>query len=97
MSSSSVSATVGDRLGGADLLLELARLDEDALGAGLGSAPGLGVLGEALPGEQQLGARVLQVEGHLALLEQHVHRHDDAAGAQHAVVDRRGSRGRWGA
>ena len=79
---------VGDgrvRRGRAHLLLEVARLDEQALGARLLGA-GLGVVGEPVPGEDQLGPRVRQVVGDLALLEQHVHRHDDAAGPQHAVV-----------
>ena len=44
-----------------DQLLELARLDEDALGAGLLGALLRG-LGEVVPGEQQLGAGVLEVE-----------------------------------
>jgi hypothetical protein len=79
---------LGHRLGGADQLLELAGLHQDALGARLLGA-GLRVIGEPLPGKEQLRARVLEVEGHLALSEQHVHRHDDAAGAQDAVVDDR--------
>ena len=86
----------GIRRGRAHLLLELAGLDQQALGARLLGA-GLGVVGEPVPGEQQLGPGVRQVEGDLALLEQHVHRHDDAAGPQHAVVARPGSTGRWGA
>ena len=69
-------------------LLELAGLDHDAVGAGLVRAR-LRVVGEAVPREQQLGAGVAEVEGDLAALEQHVHRHDDAAGAQHAVVEDR--------
>jgi hypothetical protein len=60
-------------------------LDLDQLRPGLGgSLPGL--LGEAVPGEQQLRAGVLEVEGDLAPLQEHVHRHHDAAGAEDAVV-----------
>src|SRR6185437_5038616 len=44
---------------------------------------------ERVPGEDQPGAAVAEVERDLAPLEQHVHRHDDAAGAQHRVVDDR--------
>ena len=50
------------------------------------AAPSRASVGEAVPGEQQLRAGVLEVEGDLAPLQQHVHRHDDAAGAEHAVV-----------
>ena len=75
-------------LGGAEQLLELARLDRDQLGAGLLGA-GLGGLREVVPGEQDLRARVLEVERDLAALEQDVHRDDDAARAQDPVVDDR--------
>ena len=85
MSSSAVSARPGVGSSPASSRGEGRRLDLDQLGAGVGGAVArLGA--EAVPGEQQLGARVLQVEGDLAPLEQHVHRHDDAAGPQHAVV-----------
>ncbi len=60
-------------------------LDQQALGAGLGRA-GLGGVRELVPGEDQLGLRVAEVERDLALLEQYVHRHNDSAGAEHAVV-----------
>jgi hypothetical protein len=73
---------------GADQLLELARLDEDELGAGVGGAL-LGGLGEAVPGKQDLGLGVGEIEADLALFQQHVHRHDDGAETQDAVVDRR--------
>jgi len=76
---------VGDRRCAPDLLLELAGLDERALGAGVLRA-GLRVLSEPIPREQLLCARVAQVESDLAMLEQHVHRDDDATGSQHAVV-----------
>ena len=69
-------------------LLELAGLDQDRLGAGLLGALRRG-LAEAVPREDDLRARVLEVERDLAALEQHVHRHDDAARAQDAVVDDR--------
>ena len=85
MSSGSRSTTSRRGSTPAEQLLELARLDHDALGAGLLRA-GLRVVGEALPGEHQLGPGVAEVEGDLAALEQHVHRHHDAAGSQHAVV-----------
>ena len=85
MSSSAVSARPGGRLVLGQRRREARRLDLDQLDAGVGGALArLG--GEAVPGEQQLRAGVLQVEGDLAPLQQHVHRHDDAAGAQHAVV-----------
>ena len=83
-----VAVAIGDlalRLGVAEQLLELARLDRDDLGAGLLGAL-LGGLGEVVPGEHQLGPRILEVELDLAPLEQHVHRHDGAARAQDAVV-----------
>jgi hypothetical protein len=51
------------------------------------SAPVPGGLGEVVPGEEDLGARVLEVERDLAALEQDVHRDDDAARAQDPVVD----------
>ena len=76
---------LGDRLRRADEVPEARHLDEDALGARrLG--PGLRVAGKSLPREQDLRARVLEIERDLAALEQHVHRNHDAAGAQHAVV-----------
>ena len=52
----------------------------DLVGAGVRG------LGEFVPGEDHLGAGVAQVERHLALLEQDVHRNDDRPGAQRAVV-----------
>ena len=64
---------------------EGSRLDLDQLCPGVGGSHSR-LLGEAVPGEQELRARVLQVEGDLSPLQEHVHRHDDATGAQHAVV-----------
>jgi len=42
-----------------------------------------------VPGEHELGAGIGEIERDLAALEQHVHRHDHTARAQHAVVRRR--------
>ena len=96
MSSSAVSARPAAGSCSASSRREALRLDLDQLGAGVGG-PAAGLLGEAVPGEQQLRAGVLQVEGDLAPLQQHVHRHDHAAGAQHAVVGDRELEARWGA
>ena len=63
--------------------VERARLDDDHLGV---VRPGPGRLRERVPGEQDAGARVGHVVRDLALLEQHVHRHDRGACAQRAVV-----------
>ena len=60
-----------------------------------GARPGL--LGEAVPGEQQLRPGVLQVEGDLAPLQQHVHRHDDRRRRAARRSRRPGTRGRWAA
>jgi hypothetical protein len=60
------------------VLLELAGLDQHEVGAGALGA-GLGGLLEVAPGEEDLGARVFDVEADLAALEEHVHRHHDAA------------------
>ncbi len=79
---------LAERLGLGQQLLERAGLDGDQLGAGLLGAGGGGLL-EVAPAEHDLGARVLQVERDLAALEQHVHRDDDAARTQHAVVGER--------
>ena len=49
-------------------------------------APGRRLVGELVPGEHDARVRVAQVEGDLAPLEQHVHRDDDPARAQDAVV-----------
>ena len=87
-----VAVDLGDvlvGLVGEDQALDLARLDLDDLDVAGLLRPGLGGLHEAVPGEQQLGLRIGQVVGDLAALEQHVHRHDDGARAQHAVVDGR--------
>jgi hypothetical protein len=65
-----------DRLGLAQRLLERPALDEHALGAGLGSARLRG-RGEPVPGHQDAGAGVAEVEGDLALLQKRVHRDDD--------------------
>ncbi len=46
-----------------------------------------GLLGHPVPGEDQPGARVAEVVADLPRLEQWVHRHDDPAGTEHAVVD----------
>ena len=75
-----------DRVGAAERLLELAGRGEDALRARLLRAA-LGGLGEAVPGDDQLGARVGEVVRDLARLEQRVHRHDDRAEPQRAEVD----------
>src|SRR3954464_12781826 len=86
-----VVGAVGDLvhgLGLAEQPLELAGLDDDGLCARLARALLRGG-GEVAPGEQRLGPGVLDVELDLAALEQHVHRHDGAARAQHAVVDDR--------
>ena len=85
MSSGSRSSTSRRDCSGAEQLLERAGRDDHALGARVLRA-GLRILRETLPGEQQLRTRVAQVERDLASLEQHVHRHDDAARAQHPVV-----------
>ena len=45
-----------------------------------------GLLGEPVPREQQPGPGVAQVVGDLPPLEQRVHRDDDAARPEHAVV-----------
>ena len=77
---------VGLARGAREQGLELARLDDDHLGSGyLGAF--LGRLREAVPREHQPRARIREVEADLSPLQQHVHRHDHAAGAQHAVVD----------
>src|SRR3954454_14535718 len=86
-----VVGAVGDLvhgLGLAEQPLELPGLDDDGLCARLARALLRGG-GEVPPGEQRLGRGVLDVELDLAALEQHVHRHDGAARAQHAVVDGR--------
>lgn len=69
----------------AQQLLELSRGDRYELGPGLLGAP-LGRLGEVVPGEQQLALGIAEVEGHLAPLEQDVHRDNHPARAEHAVV-----------
>ena len=84
------SSARGDRLActgsqRASQRLERTRLDEHALGVRLLGAGVRGV-GGLVPREQDPGARVAEVERHLALLEQRVHRHDHRAGAQRAVV-----------
>ena len=76
---------LGVRFKLAEHLGKRCRLDLDHLYACvLGATARL--LGEAVPGEQQLRAGVLEVEGDLAPLQQHVHRHHDATGAEDAVV-----------
>jgi hypothetical protein len=67
-------------------LLELVGLDHDRLGGGPVSALH-GFLGKSVPHEQVSSLGVREIEVHLALLQQHVHRYDDAAGAQDAVVE----------
>ena len=64
---------------------ELAGFHEHALGVRLLGAGVRGV-GKLMPGEEDLRPGVAEVEGHLALLEQAGHRHDDRAGAKHTVV-----------
>ena len=96
MSSSARATTAGTGSQRVEQRLELARLDEHDLGVGVLGA-GVGGVGELVPGEEHLGAGVAQVERDLALLEQDVHRHDDRAGAQRAVVGRPRTAGRWAA
>ena len=86
MSSAARSAHVSDRVGRREQASERLGLDDDALGPDLGRALLSGGSANCVPGEDQLGLGVAEVERDLALLEQHVHRHDDAAGAEHAVV-----------
>ena len=68
-------------------LLELARLDQDHLGAGLLGARSSPPRRSRASAKSTLAPGVAQVERDLAPLQQHVHRHDDAARAQDAVVD----------
>ena len=75
----------GPGFGCAHGVLELPGRDDQTLGAGVIGA-GLGVLGKAVPGEQQLRAGILEIERDLAALEKDVHRDDDRAGAQHSVI-----------
>ena len=83
MSSPSFGATAS--AGPAGRPVQCSRLDDDALGGRLfRTRPRR--LGALVPGEEEAGRRIGQVERDLALLEQHVHRHDDAARAQDAVV-----------
>ena len=63
-----------DRIGASQELVEPARLDEDAFGA-RHSASVTGGLLEADPAEHHLRAGVGQEVGHLAALEERVHRH----------------------
>ena len=93
MSSGVAVDDLATRLDARQQLLELARLDHDAFGAGLVRA-GLRVVGKSLPREHQLCPGIAKVEGDLAALEQHVHRHHDASGSQHAVVADARSTGR---
>ena len=88
MSSTLRSTNLAGRVLLREQLLELARLDEDELGARL-VGPGLRRVGEVAPGEEDLGLWVLEVERHLAALEQDVHGDDDPAGPQDAVVRQR--------
>ena len=64
---------------------ELAGLHEHALHARL-LGPGVSGVGELVPGQDDPGLGVAEVERDLALLEQRVHRHDRRADAQRAVV-----------
>ena len=75
----------GPRLLGTQQPLERAGRHDDRLGI---RPPGsvLRRVGESVPGEQQLGPGIGQIELHLARLEQRVHRHDDTSGPEHAVV-----------
>ena len=68
--------------------LELAGCDGHHLGAGLGRTLGR-LLGAPGPGDDDAGAGVAEVVGHLPGLEQRVHRHHDAAGPQDPVVRHR--------
>ena len=61
------------------------------------AAPSRASSAEAVPGEQQLGAGVLEVEGDLAPLQQHVHRHDDRRPRAARRSRRSGTRARWAA
>jgi hypothetical protein len=72
----------------AEEALELARLDEHELGAGLVGAR-LAASAKSCQGEEQLGLGIRQVERRLASLEQDVHRDDGRARAQRAVVGER--------
>ena len=77
-----------DGLGAAEELLELARLDEDALGAGRLAALASRVA-HLVPAEHELGAGVLHLEADLATLEQRVHRHGHGAHALDPEEDER--------
>ena len=85
MSLPTLAATSRTGVGGGQHLLELAGAHDDALGAGLPRS-GHRLVGELVPSEHDACVRVAQVEGDLAPLEQHVHRHHDPARAQDAVV-----------
>ena len=78
-----------DRLGAAEQLLELAGLDERCTRRPPRAAPASGRLGELVPGDEHRAPASDEVVGDLARLEQRVHRHDDRAEAQRAVVDDR--------
>ena len=67
--------------------LEVPGLDQQAVGM-RPVAAGVRRVGQLVPGEQQPRLGVGQVVLDLTLLEEHVHRHDHAAAAQDAVVDR---------
>ena len=71
------------------------RIDADHSSASAFCAPLPASSAHAIPGEDQPCSGVAEVVGDLPRLEQRVHRDDDAAGAQHAVVDD-GESGRLG-
>ncbi len=66
-------------------LFELAGHHGDALAAHIRRG-GLGLSREVVPDEEQLGARIAEVVLDLAAPVEHVHRHDNRAGAQNPVV-----------
>ena len=74
--------------GGGQQIGEADPVHHDGLRPGLLRA-GPRLLGERVPGEQQPGPGVAQVVGDLPPLEQRVHRDDDAARPEHAVVHHR--------
>ena len=82
-----VDDTVGGLVLGEDVG-ERRRIDLDDLRAGDPGRTLPGIGGRAAPGEDQPGTRVGQVVGDLSGLEQRVHRYDDTAGPEHAVVER---------
>ena len=85
MSSSPVSATLEVRADGGQQTGEADPVHDDGFRLGLVGAAAC-LVRERMPGEDQPGPGVAEVVGDLPRLEQGVHRDDDAAGAEHAVV-----------